>query len=111
MGNVIVNNLSLALEPAKGNAGTAIAGQNKTVSSSSVALVATALNGATDYILWTNHDDAIFVTFDGTAATSSNGHKIAAGVSGEWSKATANAALAIRETTDARFQISEFQTK
>ena len=111
MGNTNINNLSSSLSPTKDNSGTAIAGQSKTVSSSSVALIATALNGASDGVVWTVHDDAIFVTFDGTTATSTNGHLIASGTSGEWSKAMAESAKAIRQTTDARVQFSEFQNK
>jgi len=109
--NTIINNLGSSLRPSADNTGTAIVDQQKAVSSSAVDLIATALNSATDIVLWTVMDDAIVVTFDGSTPTSTNGHEIASGTSGEWSKATAEAAKAIRVTTDARVHISEFQTR
>jgi len=110
--NSNINNLSNSLVPTKDNTGTSIASQSKTVSTASVALIATTLNNATDMVAWTVMDAGIYVTFDGTAASSSNGHLIASGTSGEWSTATAAAALAIRDdATDARVQFSEFQTR
>jgi len=106
-----ITNLSNEFKPSSAQDGTAVTGQSLTVSSSAVAMIATTLNDLTQKVVWDVQDDAAFVTFDGSTPSSSNGHKIAAGTSGEWSPEVANAAKWIRETTDARIQISEFQTR
>jgi len=110
MGQTSITNLSNEFQPTVVS-GSSVAGQSLTVSSSAVAMLATALAATTQKVVWDLQDDAAFVTFDGTTPTSSNGHKIASGTSGEWSRVTAEAAKWIRETTDARLQISEFQTR
>lgn len=109
--NAIINNLASSLRPSRTNLDVAVVDQQKAVSSASVDLIATPLNGATDIVLWTVMVDAIVVTFDGSTPTATNGHEIGAGTSGEWSKKTAESAKAIRKTTDARVHFSEFQTQ
>ena len=106
-----ITNLSNEFKPSFDQTATAVPGQSLTVSSSAVAMIATPLYELTQKVVWDLQTDAAFVTFDGSTPTSSNGHKIAAGTSGEWSPEVANAAKWIRETLDARLQISEFQTR
>lgn len=62
------------------------------------------------YVLDVQEAD-VFVTFDGSAPTTTNGHKLAAGSSMEWSIATCRAAKFIRSaSTDAKIHASPFST-
>ena len=107
MGQTSITNLASEFQPTAG-----VSDQSLAVEGTSVAFIATALNENTQKVVWTVHDAGVFVTFDGDAATTSNGHLIASGTSGEWSVATAEAAKVIREAgVSARIHISEFQTR
>jgi hypothetical protein len=91
-----------------GTTGNPIAGQRKTVSSAAVQF-ATAFDANTSLVSVDVQVDDVYVTFDGTTPSSSNGHRLYARDKVLWSKATATAAKFIRVTTDATLQASEFQ--
>ena len=90
MANVKVSNLF-----PMGVAGT---DQRLTVDSTAGGVQFSAFPAGTDYVMWDVQDAAIFVTFDASAPTTSNGHYLPAGTSGTWSIPLATAMKAIRAT-------------
>lgn len=64
-------------------------------------------NAATVEVMFDVQTDAVFCTVDGSAPTSSNGHRLPAGTRLTWSKQMAAAARFIRETTTATIHASE----
>ena len=95
-------------KPSLGSNGTAVAGQRKTVSSAAVTWT-TPFDANTSLVSVDVQVDDVYVTFDGTTPSASNGHRLYAKDKVLWSKATATAAKFIRVTTDATLQASEFQ--
>jgi mevalonate kinase len=86
-----------------------VADQRLTVSSTAVSF-ATAFNASTNMVLVNVQTADVFVTYDGSDPTTTNGHKLVAGYEEFWSKARASAAKFIRSaTTDASVHASEFQ--
>ena len=83
--------------------------QRLTVDDTSGGVQLATLSDSTKYV-WLDVQDAdCFVTFDGSAPTTSNGHKLDAGEKYIWSKATARSAKFIRATvTSAIVHASEF---
>jgi hypothetical protein len=99
---------TLYLKPAVVN-GTAVPDQRLTVAGTSLPF-ATAFHVSTTCVLVDVQTAGVYVTFDGSAATTSNGHYLAPGTSYTWSRSTAAAANFIREgATSAAVQASEFQ--
>jgi len=111
--NTIINNLSNSLSPTRDTqTGLLVAGRSVTAIVSAIDLISgTILNKSTDMVAWTIHDGGVIVTFDGTTPTASNGHLLASGTSGEWSKTTSEDVKVLRATVDARIALSEFQTR
>jgi len=101
---------TLYLKPAVVN-GTPVTDQRLTVDATAGGLqFATAFNAATTCVLVDVQTAGVYVTFDNSAPTTTNGHYLAAGTSYTWSKATATAAKFIREaSTSAAVHASEFQ--
>jgi hypothetical protein len=64
------------------------------VSTSSIQFA--AFPSGTSIVWWDVQSQDVFVTIDGSTPSSSNGHRLLAGDSGIWSKATAEAARFIR---------------
>lgn len=86
-----------------------VSDQAKTVSSSAVALVATAFNDATKGALVSVYGADIYITIDGSnPVAGSNGHVLPNGWVGLMSRPMATACKAIRAaSTDATVHISE----
>ena len=71
--------------------------QRLTVDSTAGGVVLSAFDAGTDYVVWDVQDADIMVTFDASAPTTTNGHRLYAGQCGTWSIATATAMKAIRQ--------------
>ena len=110
MANSSITNLASELKPSTSLDSTPVADQSLTVSTSAVAMMATAAATSTKYVVWSLTGADAMVTFDGSdpAGSKANGIFIAANSSSEWSIELANAARWIRDdATDARLHISE----
>lgn len=91
------------------SAGTPVADQRLTVSTVAVSF-ATAFNASTNMVLVNVQNADVFVTYDGSTPSATNGHKLVSGYEEFWSTARAAAAKFIRAaTTDAAIHASEFQ--
>ena len=89
-------------------AGVAVADQRLSVADTAVPF-ATAFNAATDTVLLDVQTADVMVTFDGTAPTTTNGHRLYAGQAFTWGKSAAQRANFIRATgTSAVIHASEF---
>ena len=101
---------TLYLKPAV-VAGTAIPDQRLTVDATAGGVqFGTAFHALTTCVLLDVQTAGVYVTFDGSAPTTTNGHYLAAGTSYTWSRASATAAKFIREAAvSAAVQASEFQ--
>lgn len=95
-------------KPSIAAGGAVVAGQRLSVSSSAVQF-STAFNVNTTLVAADIQGDDVWVTYDGSTPSSSNGHRMYAGQNVLWARATATAAKFIRVTTDAKIQASEFQ--
>lgn len=71
--------------------------QRLTVDSTAGGVQLSAFAADSDYIVWDVQDADIMVTFDGSAPTTTNGHRLYAGQAGTWSVPTATAMKAIRQ--------------
>ena len=86
-----------------------VVGERKTVSSSAVQLAATDWSFANSkYVQWQCQTDSIYVTFDGSTPSSTNGFELSALQSGTWDLVTAKAAKMIRKTNDAYLYAQPF---
>ncbi len=86
-----------------------IADQRLTVADTAVPF-ATTFNEITDFVMFDVQDADVMVTIDGSAPTTSNGHRLYAGRAYTWSKAMAQAARFIRYgSTSAAIHASELQ--
>jgi hypothetical protein len=81
--------------------------RNVAVSGTAANLIATALNGETQHIYWTNSGCDVRFTIDGNNPTAGDGHIIKDGNSGIWSKAFASAAKVIAVSGSGVITISE----
>lgn len=79
-------------------AGCAGTDQRLTVDNTAGGVQFSAFAAGSKYVMWDVQDAAIFVTFDGSAPTTSNGHYLPAGTSGTWSVPLATSMKAIRAT-------------
>lgn len=97
-------------KPAYSNSG-AIADQRLTVSDAAGGVqFGTTFNVITDFVMFDVQDADVYATIDGSAPTTSNGHKLYQGRAYTWSKAMAQAAKFIRAgATDAAIHASEIQ--
>tara|TARA_R110000868_G_scaffold309695_1_gene570954 strand:- start:475 stop:804 length:330 start_codon:yes stop_codon:yes gene_type:complete len=96
--------------PAYDSAGAAIADQRLTVDSTAGGVQFSAFNAITQVVVLDIQGADIMVTFDGSAPTTTNGHRLYDGDHYTWSKATATAAKMIRQAgVSASVQASEFQ--
>ena len=97
-------------KPAYASSG-AVADQRLTVSNAAGGVqFGTAFNVITDFVMFDVQDADVYVTIDGSAPTTSNGHKLYQGRAYTWSRAMATAAKFIRAAaTDAAIHASEIQ--
>lgn len=65
----------------------------------STSLTASVAPEGTKYVIWQVQTGAMYVTFDGTTPSATNGFSYVAGEDGEWDIATARAATAIAAST------------
>ena len=90
--------------------GTAVADQRLTVDATAGGVQFSAFADTTNMIVLDVQDADVMCTFDGSAPTSTNGHRLYSGSQYTWSTATATAAKFIRQGgTSAAIQASEFQ--
>lgn len=90
--------------------GTAVADQRLTVDATAGGVQLSAFADTTNMIVLDVQDADVMCTFDGSAPTSTNGHRLYSGSTFTWSTATASAAKFIRQgSTSAAIQASEFQ--
>jgi hypothetical protein len=73
------------------------ADQRLTVDATSGGVQFSAFADLTRYVVLDVQDADVMVTFDGSAPTSTNGHRLYAGSNFTWSKAAATAAKLIRQ--------------
>ncbi|HYB97514.1 MAG TPA: hypothetical protein VEC57_00075 [Candidatus Limnocylindrales bacterium] len=94
--------------PARDNAGAQIADQRITVDSTAGGVQGTAYTQSYVVTVELDVQDAdVMVTFDGSAPTSTNGHRLYAGQMMTWKKERFNAAKFIRQgSTNAAIQVS-----
>ena len=71
--NSAITNLTSEYRPSKDNTGTSVASRSITVSTAQDLIVAD-LNSATQKVLWSVENATVYVTFDGTTPTATNGH-------------------------------------
>jgi hypothetical protein len=71
--------------------------QRLTVDSTAGGVQLSAFDDGADYVAWDVQDADIMVTFDGSAPTTSNGHRLRVGQCGTWSIPWATAMKAIRQ--------------
>lgn len=107
--NSNINNLSSELKASRDNTGTLIASRSITVSTAQDMIVAD-LADATQKILWSVETATVYVTYDGTTPSATNGHPLSAGSGAEWSRQLAEDAK-IFCATSARMHISELQSR
>jgi len=90
--------------------GSVVADQRLTVDATAGGVQFSAFSDTTNMIVLDVQDADVMCTFDGSAPTSSNGHRLYSGSQYTWSTAAAAAAKFIRQgTTNAAIQASEFQ--
>ena len=90
---------------------TAITDQALTVDATVGGVQFSAFDESTSYIVFDVQDANVRCTFDGSAPTSSNGHKLYAERAYTWHRLTAEKAKFIRaDSTDAVIHASEFLT-
>lgn len=83
--------------------------QRLTVDATAGGVQFSAFPAGTDYVVWDVQDAEVMVTFDGSAPTTTNGHRLAIGQTSTWSIPTATAAKFIRQAgTSAAIQASPF---
>lgn len=88
----------------------AVADQRLTVDATAGGVQFSAFNDITNMIVLDVQDADVMCTFDGSAPTSTNGHRLYSGSHYTWSTATTAAAKFIRQgSTSAAIQASEFQ--
>lgn len=88
----------------------AVADQRLTVDATAGGVQFSTFNAITQMIVLDVQDADVMCTFDTSAPTSSNGHRLYQGNSYTWSKAAAQAAKFIRQgSTSATIHASEFQ--
>ena len=97
-------------KPAVINTGV-VADQRLTVSDAAGGVqFGTAFNVITDFVMFDVQEADVFVTIDGSAPTTTNGHKLYQGRAYTWSRAMATAAKFIKAgATDAKIHASELQ--
>jgi hypothetical protein len=89
--------------------GSAVADQRLAVDNTSGGVQFSAFNDITNMIVLDVQDADVMCTFDGSAPTSSNGHRLYSGTHYTWSTAAAASAKFIRQgATDAAIHASEF---
>ena len=89
---------------------SAVADQRLTVDNTVGGVQFSAFNETTNMVVLDVQDADVMCTFDGSAPTSTNGHRLYSGSQYTWSTAAAAAAKFIRQgTTNAAIQASEFQ--
>lgn len=71
--------------------------QRLTVDSTAGGVQLSSFDAGADYVIWDVQDADIMVTFDGSAPTTTNGHRLYSGQAGTWSVPTATAMKAIRQ--------------
>lgn len=87
----------------------AVADQRLTVADTAVSF-ATTFSDITDFVMFDVQDADVMCTIDGSAPTSSNGHRLYQGTSYTWAKGMAQAAKFIRQgTVSAAIHASELQ--
>ena len=87
-----------------------VADQRLTVDGTAGGVQLSAFADTTNMIVLDVQDADVMCTFDGSAPTSTNGHRLYSGSHYTWSTATASAAKFIRQgSTSAAIQASEFQ--
>jgi hypothetical protein len=87
----------------------AVADQRLTVADTAIAF-ATAFNASTDFVVLDVQGADVMCTFDGSAPTTTNGHRLYDGTHYTWSKGTAAQAQFIRQAgVSATIHASEFQ--
>jgi hypothetical protein len=90
--------------------GSAVADQRLTVDGTTGGVQFSTFGDTTTMIVLDVQDADIMCTFDGSAPTSTNGHRLYAGSHYTWSTAAAQQAKLIRQgVTSAAVQASEFQ--
>lgn len=89
--------------------GTPVSDQRLTVDNTVGGVQFSAFNATTTLVVLDVQDADVMVTFDNSAPTSTNGHRLYAGTNYTWNKATAAAAKFIRQgASNAAIQASEF---
>ena len=87
-----------------------VADQRLTVDGTAGGVQFSAFSDTTNMIVLDVQDADVMCTFDGSAPTSTNGHRLYSGSHYTWSTAAAAAAKFIRQgATSAAIQASEFQ--
>jgi hypothetical protein len=90
--------------------GSAVADQRLTVDSTVGGVQLAAFGDTTNMIVLDVQDADVMCTFDGSAPTTTNGHRLYAGSHYTWSTAAAQQAKFIRQAAaNAAIQASEFQ--
>ncbi len=98
-------------KPSYDTSSNAVADQRLTVSNAGGGVAfATTFNRISDFVMFDVQDADVYCTIDGSAPTTTNGHKLYQGRAYTWSKAMAQAAKFIRAgATDAVIHASEIQ--
>ena len=90
--------------------GSAVSDQRLTVDATVGGVQFSKFSDTSNMIVLDVQDADVMCTFDGSAPTSTNGHRLYSGSHYTWSTATASAAKFIRQgSTSAAIQASEFQ--
>ena len=90
--------------------GSAVADQRLTVDNTGGGVQFSAFSDTTNMIVLDVQDADVMCTFDGSAPTTTNGHRLYSGSHYTWSTAAAQQAKFIRQgATSAAIQASEFQ--
>jgi hypothetical protein len=90
--------------------GSAVADQRLTVDNTIGGVQFSAFSDTTTMIVLDVQDADVMCTFDGSAPTTTNGHRLYSGSHYTWSTAAAQQAKFIRQgATSAAIQVSEFQ--
>lgn len=71
--------------------------QRLTVDSTAGGVQFSAFSSAANYVMWDVQDADVMATFDGSAPTTTNGHRLRVGQCGTWSVPMATAMKAIRQ--------------
>lgn len=89
---------------------TALTDQRLTVDNTAGGVQFAAFSDLADLIVLDIQDADVMCTFDGSAPTTTNGHRLYQGQAYTWARATAAAAKFIRQAaTSAAIQASQFQ--